>query len=142
MIEVYSDGSHSNPINYTKPLKTKGSVVIYQDNILLLTTSVEGISGWSDVAEYVGIKLGLEKLIELGLQDNEIRWYNDNQFVMNYMQQRRTGKSTKDYYTLSIECLKLAQLFKNLRFNWIPREENTFADAISKLSPSYRAVKG
>lgn len=133
MIRIYSDGSHSPSLNGNKPEKTKGAIVIYRNDEIIDTASRIGPSGWSDVAEYVGIVLGLERLKALGLENEEIEWYGDNQFVMSFMKQGRVGKASKDYFQLAIRANQLCKDFKKISFIWIPREENKCADALSKL---------
>lgn len=131
-ITVFSDGSHSSPVGVPKPEKTKGAVIIVTPDFRYEFTRIGG-PGWSDVAEYQGVFLGLEKLIELGLQNEEITWFGDNQFVMNYLKKRQKGKPGKDYYELSSQSINLLSRFKDVKFKWFPREQNTEADALSKL---------
>ena len=132
-IIVYSDGSHTKGTKLQPPTQTKGSVVIYKNGHCIDKATRLYKAGWSDTAEYVGILLGLERLIALNLQHESINWRNDSQFVMRNLRYRKTGKPNRDYYVLSCKCINLLTQFTNISFHWIPREANMEADALSKI---------
>jgi probable phosphoglycerate mutase len=127
-INVYSDGSHS-----CGGKQTKSAVVIYNGQEIIDTMTSIGNAGWSDVAEYRAILLGLKRLLDLGYQHESIQWYNDSEFVMNQMQGTWKIRFGKAYTELALEAKQLLKQFSNITFTWIPREENQEADALSKL---------
>ena len=65
---------------------------------------------------------GLKKIINI---------YGDSMLVINQM----TGKwkiKSGYYVDYATECKKFLKLFTNINLKWIPREENTYADNLSK----------
>ena len=128
MIIVHSDGSHSADHQITK-----SAVVVHRDDVLLYTFSEIQGEGWSDVSEYYAIRLGLSKLLALGLENESITWYNDSQFVIRQMLGVYKIRKNKGYTALALECVELKKAFKCLKWRWIPREQNKEADKLSKL---------
>jgi len=134
MIYVWSDGSN------TKAQKTRCAVII-KDNAhnTLYKEVVDGPTGWCDVAEYQSVVNGLAALLNMGLEQEQILWRNDASFVMGQMsgqmkvQTQRQEKRLNSYYPLFQEAQRLVQNFRSIHFQWIPREQNTEADALSKL---------
>lgn len=129
MLRIYTDGS-----NTSNGAKTASAWMIYDGDILLEARVSEGPSGWSDVAEYRAVVLALERVIDLGLnRRNDIVLHNDSQFVMNQMSGKWKAKKHKAYYPYYVKTQELLQRFtKCPEFKWIPREENTEADMMSK----------
>lgn len=86
----------------------------------------------NNVAEYAGAICALERLVA-DHYDGPVIVRGDSQLVIRQM----TGE-----YEVKAEHLKayhdrLAQLmrrFREVRFEWVPREQNTRADALSKLA--------
>lgn len=84
----------------------------------------------NNVAEYVGAIRALEKLRSMNFT-GEVVVEGDSQFVIRQM----TGE-----YEVRAEHLKayhdwlrqLTRSFRRVVFHWVPREENTVADALSK----------
>lgn len=127
---IYSDGSHSQLLD-----KTRGSIVIYANDSLFESSYHDDLGfGWSDVAEYRAVRYGLQRLLDQGLENEEITWFNDNEFVMNQMSGKWRVKDNKNYSKIAYECKEMQKQFRNLTFKWIPREMNTEADALSKIN--------
>lgn len=127
-IRVYSDGSHNGAATITK-----GAIVIYDGDVKVAEETALGGAGWSDVAEYVAVRLGLQMLIALGFIELSIIWFNDSQFVMKQMAGLYKIRDKKGYSLLARECQQLLKQFKNIKFHWISRELNKEADKLSKL---------
>jgi ribonuclease HI len=98
----------------------------------------------NNVAEYVGAIRALEWLLEQGFRDDVVV-RGDSELVIRQM----NGE-----YAVRAEHLKayqerlqqLAGRFRTVRFEWIPRDENSHADLLSKRAledagPSARAYR-
>lgn len=127
-LKVYSDGSHNKG-----GLQTKSAIVIYKDDKQIDQFTYIGPAGWSDIAEYQAVVEGLKYLISMGYEGHEISWFNDSEFVMNQMAGIWKIKEGRNYSHLALKAKSLVAQFKNITFTWIPREQNTEADALSKL---------
>lgn len=136
MIKVWSDGA-----NKADATQTMGSVVVYDEGVLVLEDTRLGGPGWSDIGEYTGVILGLERLLQAGVQHEPIRWFGDSQFVMRQMSGKGQPSVGKSYYPLCIKARELAKRFTDLTFTWIPREQNAEADALCTLEGQYLAKK-
>lgn len=128
MIKVFSDGSNS-----AGGLQTKCSIVVYKNYEIIHTLTRIGPPGWSDVAEYLGIVTGLEWLINNDYQNEQIEWFNDSQFVIRQLQGKNKINFNKAYGEYALQAQQLKLKFKQITFNWIPREQNTVADSLSKI---------
>lgn len=85
----------------------------------------------NNVAEYCGFLAILEYLIRQGLRLEQINLYGDSNLVVQQMNGRWRIK--RGYYVEKArEAKKLLEQFPNLTLNWIPREENSIADELSK----------
>lgn len=127
VFKIYSDGSHNKEATITK-----SAVRILGLNEPVELTRVGG-PGWSDIAEYNGILLGLEWLIEHKAENETIDWYCDNQFIVRQLTGVYRIRLNKSYTPLALKAQEMKRCFKNIRFHWIPREQNELCDAISKL---------
>src|SRR5215471_982078 len=85
----------------------------------------------NNLAEYCGLIAILEHLIDLGAQQEPIMVYGDSELVIYQMFGHKKIKSGI-YVPYALKAKKLCQLFSNLSGQWIPREQNTVADALSK----------
>jgi ribonuclease HI len=85
----------------------------------------------NNVAEYSGFKALLEFLLSKGWQNEEIEIFGDSMLVVKQMDYKWRIK--KGYYVaIAIECLNLLARFSRIKVMWIPREQNTIADKLSK----------
>ena len=85
----------------------------------------------NNLAEYCGLIAILEHLIDLGAQQEPIMVYGDSELVIYQMFGHKKIKSGI-YVPYALKAKELCQLFSNLSGQWIPREQNTVADALSK----------
>jgi len=85
----------------------------------------------NNVAEYCGLIAVLEYLINLGVQHEHIMVYGDSKMVIQQM--FGSWKINEGRYVPYAHRAKaLCRAFSNLYGQWIPREQNTIADALSK----------
>ena len=85
-----------------------------------------------NVAEYCGLFAILDYLLFHGLQKKEITIFGDSQIVINTMSSRYKEYSGGLCKEVSIRCKRIASFFPNIKYFWIPREQNQECDAISK----------
>ena len=98
----------------------------------------------NNVAEYTALIKALEYLeskriamfadtdLHVGLMpdyDRDVRAYGDSKLVINQMAGEWQVKSSR-MYPLYQRALELSKSF-NVKYKWIPREENTIADELS-----------
>lgn len=131
MVEVFCDG-------VTEPVNPGGyaayGIVVLRDKIELLREGKfvgNGSRISNNVAEYSGFIRALEFLKENNLHNEQILVRADSKLVIEQMLhnwQIRQGL----YVPLALKALKLLKDFKNLKLQWIPREENGICDCLSK----------
>ena len=94
----------------------------------------------NNVAEYKACLWALKTIIEKKLQHERVIIHGDSKLVVNQMNGH--WKIKGGHYTpYAVECLQLIQQFKSIRFKWIPREQNAYADELSKRELTSRGVK-
>ena len=79
-------------------------------------------------AEYSALILGLEKAVEIGAEEVEVR--GDSELVIRQLRGQYRVKNPK-LKPLFIQALKLSQKFKKCTFVHIRREENREADQLA-----------
>lgn len=141
MIEAYFDGC-CEPIN-------PGGTAAYGAVVL-----IDGVKIWEDsrvfypsdgrtsnnIAEYSGFKAILEYLLSKGLNKQPIKICGDSKLVIQQM--FGTWRIKQGLYVgLALECRELLKRFPYIRGRWIPREENTVADELSKRKMLEAGVK-
>jgi len=131
MIEVYVDGlcEDRNPGGTA----TYGFLVLKDGEVITQRCGVVGSGqGMSNnVAEYAALCEVLKYLLDRGLDREEVVIRSDSQLLVNQMSGRwqvRGGLYIDKY----LEAAGLAARFRNIRFEWIPRELNTRADSLSR----------
>jgi Ribonuclease HI len=130
MWKGYFDGACDN--NGSKEMQI-GAVLIHDNNEVEKISRRVGI-GTSNVAEYLALIALLERCNERGLIDDRDRgmfWiYGDSKLVIQ--QVRLRWKVRADHLRPYRD--RVLELNENIRarFAWIPREQNTLADALSK----------
>ena len=84
----------------------------------------------NNVAEYVGAIRALEWLLDRAFR-GIVLVVGDSQLVIRQMrgEYEVRAEHLRAYHT---QLAQLAGRFENVRFEWVPREENTEADALSK----------
>lgn len=129
MIEIYFDGAcvPFNPGGHGGAgyMILNGSET-YRGSVYL------GQGPWmsSNYAEYAALFLALKEALELGLQKEHIDVYGDSTIVIGGSKNRKLSKGLCG--PMSLECLGMIKNFKDISFEWIPREENYMADDLSK----------
>jgi ribonuclease HI len=94
----------------------------------------------NNVAEYCGFISILEYLLENNLNKESITIYGDSKLVIEQMSgnwQMRGGY----YIPFAEKAKKLVKKFKKLTLLWIPRNENSIADELSKAELIKAGVK-
>lgn len=86
----------------------------------------------NNVAEYLALCLGLEKLLKLNLNNEPLLVKGDSQLVIKQMSGEWRIKDGL-YRDQALSAQKLVSQFSNIRFMWIARELNAEADKLSKL---------
>jgi len=82
----------------------------------------------NNVAEYSGLIAGLEAAAELGVREVEVRM--DSKLVVEQMSGRWKVKHPA-MRPLASQAAALVSRFENVRFIWIPRLQNSAADALA-----------
>jgi ribonuclease HI len=87
----------------------------------------------NNVAEYVALMKALEKIRLLQLEDSEIEVRADSRLLVQQINGVYAVKAPR-LVPLHRRVKDMLAHFKKIRFRWIPREENTEADALSKAA--------
>lgn len=134
MIEVFIDGA-CEPVNpkgtasYGLVIKKEGQYILKGYHIV---GSGEGMS--NNVAEYSALLACLKWFQTQKDIKDEIVIKGDSQLVIKQMS-GEWGSNGGLYQDVYKQCLELVnKLNLNIRFEWIPREQNIEADELSKLA--------
>jgi ribonuclease HI len=132
MIEVWIDGL-CEPVN---PSGTAciGYIIKKEGKVLAKTSQVvgRGKGMTNNVAEYTALIQALEKIQQLGLARQEILVRSDSKLVVNQMNGNWEVKAP-----LILPLNRKAKTMTttmNIKFNWVPREQNTEADALCRTA--------
>ena len=132
MIEVWIDGL-CEPVN---PGGTAciGYIIKKEGKVLAKTSQVvgRGKGMTNNVAEYTALIQALEKIQQLGLARQEILVRSDSKLVVNQMNGNWEVKAP-----LILPLNRKAKTMTttmNIKFNWVPREQNTEADALCRTA--------
>ncbi|MFZ2544486.1 MAG: reverse transcriptase-like protein [Candidatus Saccharimonadales bacterium] len=119
---IFTDGgSRGNP-----GPSASGFVVMNQDqDIIARGGEYLGITT-NNQAEYHGVRLGLEKAMELGLKKVDFRL--DSMLVVNQMNGAYVIKN-RDLWPINERIHELMSHFENVSFSHVPRELNQLADS-------------
>lgn len=122
-VTIFSDGgSRGNPGPSAAGfviLDTEQNVIAEGGEFLGITTSTQ--------AEYHGVRLGMEKAIELGFDKIDFRI--DSMLVVNQMNGHYKVKN-RELWPIHERIRKLMSNFKRIRFSHVPREMNQLADGM------------
>jgi ribonuclease HI len=131
LIEVFTDGL-AEPTN--PGIGTYG-FAIYRDGKRLDTG--HGFAGdpvSNNYAEYEGLVMALKRVKRSrGDGEEEITVYSDSKLLVNQMNGDWKFKKG-GYVEKLLEARELAHGFSNLKFKWIPREQNSEADELSRIA--------
>jgi ribonuclease HI len=139
MIVVYIDGL-CEPVN---PGGTATFGYVIRDDSGSIIASKFGIVGKgpamsNNVAEYAALCEALGFLLRKKRENSPTEVRGDSALVVNQMSGKwklRKGLYSEKYQ----EAVRLRSRFTDLRFRWIPREENEEADALSREAYSEAA---
>jgi ribonuclease HI len=111
-------------------LLTENGEVIWQNSGMAPAAKTNS----NNVAEYAALIMLLDHLIAEGMTAREIEVCGDSQLVIKQMMGiwRISQNSNGLYVPMGRKALALRPKFSRLRFKWIPREQNTLADDLSK----------
>lgn len=132
-IEVYIDGACA-PFN---PGGT-ASYGVYMKLADGTTEELWGVIGAgptmsNNVAEYAALRHAFTWLMEKKHTDTAIMVYSDSQLVINQMSKRWSMDKAKGLYVEEMQrSLHLSKAFPSVKYQWIPRDRNTFADDLTK----------
>ena len=143
MIEIFTDGL-SEPRN--PGIGTYGFVVYRDGKAVRRSHGFDGDPVSNNHAEYAGLIEALKSVDEF--TDEEILVKSDSKMLVNQMlgqwkvsKKAYNNKTEGSYAEKYLEARELARKFSRLRFEWIPREQNTEADELSRVA--YRmALRG
>jgi ribonuclease HI len=85
----------------------------------------------NNVAEYKSLIIALEWLEAIGYLETPVLVRGDSKLVIEQMSGRWKIK-TGFYAAQARKAKELAARFKDIRYQWIPREENEKADSLSR----------
>lgn len=97
---------------------------------------VSGTMATSNVAEYGGFMALLGHLLELKWHSRRILIRGDSQLVVKQMNGEWGARPGKPYLMFYENALELRRQFRALRAEWIPREENGYADKLAARARS------
>lgn len=131
MIKVYFDGACTpNPggiVSYGAAIFDE-SKLIYEISKLI---DIPKEKATNNVAEYIACIAGLNYCLDKKLEHEEILFLGDSQLIINQL--AGLWKIKDGAYTeYAVKALFKSKLFKNITFQWIPREENSHANALSQ----------
>jgi ribonuclease HI len=129
MIKIFSDGGARG-----NPGHAASAYVIYDsEEVISQNSKYLGIAT-NNVAEYSGVILALEALLEMNLKDDEVSFRMDSELVVKQLTGVYRIKNA-DLMDLSIKVKKLLNTLletKNLKitFTHVPRSQNALADKL------------
>lgn len=145
-LNVFCDGSITGGawakkgLKHTTPHGWSGWVVMREDGIVVHHHSLDlGAKDFmsGNVAEYMALRSALK-----WLGDNHPRFtllvHSDSQLLINQM--KGTYSVGTKLQPLRDHCLALARAFPRVEYKWIPREENKYADFMSKVFQHLDAI--
>ena len=124
IFSLYTDGGSRG-----NPGPSASAYVIYNkyDEILESGGSYIGITT-NNQAEYTGVLLGLKAAQQYAGKDDAILFNIDSLLVVNQMNGLYKVKN-RELWPLNQQIRELMREFGQVRFNHVPRENNTVADA-------------
>jgi ribonuclease HI len=84
----------------------------------------------NNVAEYIGLIKALEFIVNRELSDNEVVIRGDSQLIIRQMTGSYSVNSER-LLPFHAQARALARQIKDIKFLWIPREQNANADRLS-----------
>lgn len=93
----------------------------------------KGPQATNNLAEYTAIIEALTWLERSGLSGEQISLRSDSQLAIRQLTGQYEVRSPK-IWPLYTKASQLARRFPNLRFKWVPREQNSEADHLSRVA--------
>lgn len=129
-MKLYFDGScgPNNPGGYA----CYAYVVMNEDECIIKQTGVEceGKEATNNVAEYAGLKHGLQYLLDNEIT-NKVEIFGDSKLVISQI--NGDWKCKQTHLQLMLKDVKaLLDRFDYWEASWVPRNENSLADGLSK----------
>ncbi|MGH3716596.1 MAG: reverse transcriptase-like protein, partial [Micromonosporaceae bacterium] len=116
-----------------------GAVVLDPDSGDVLAERAEALgTATNNVAEYSGLIAGLTAALELGARVVDVRM--DSKLVVEQMSGRWQIKHP-GLRPLAAEAARLVRRFESVELRWIPRAQNTRADALANAAMDAAAGK-
>lgn len=120
---VYSDGaSRGNPGH------SAAAYVLYRNNIAIIRNGEYLGITTSTVAEYYGVKIGLQAALDMGAKTVECRI--DNLSVVKQLNNINNVKN-RDSWPIHESVKELIKKFDSVTFNHVNRENNQVADRLA-----------
>jgi ribonuclease HI len=94
----------------------------------------------SNLAEYAGLLAALWGLIELNCRSSAVEICGDSKLVIEQMT-GRWALNDGAYASAAREAQQLIEQFRQIRFRWVPRQQNERADALSKAKITEAGIK-
>jgi ribonuclease HI len=129
MIIVHFDGA-CGPMNPRGHMGYGASIVVDGKTIDLHGGEFENEENSNNVAEYKGLLLALQYLMDHGLHHQPIKIYGDSNLVILQMKGRWRIKGGR-YADFAQMAKSTLPNFKHIEFQWIPRDKNSYADSLS-----------
>lgn len=134
MIEVFVDGA-CEPVN-PGGIATYGFVIFKDGQRVEVGSGVaEAEETSNNVAEYTAVVRALGALLRLGIRGERAVFRSDSELLVNQLSGRYAVRAPR-IAPLFEEAQRLISQLRSsgveIRFAWIPREENQEADALSK----------
>ena len=85
----------------------------------------------NNICEYLGLMLAFDFIEENGLFNEDITIFSDSQ-LMVYQVNGIYSCDSKNLLPFYNEAVKFLEGRENIKLEWIPREQNTLADELSK----------
>lgn len=85
--------------------------------------------GTNNVAEYRALIFGMEEALRRGVTDLEV--YGDSLLVIRGVRKGPRKSGAPHLEKLKAEAIAISKRFYRIEFNWVPREENQEADALT-----------
>jgi ribonuclease HI len=133
LLMVFTDGSGDNS-NKDNPIKF-GFEILENGKVIHSESAICSEKNNSSVkSEILAINAALSFLISEGATEEEIHFFTDNTFMVQYCFNKnwRSRSVNKPYYKSQLEMNDLLQNFSNIKYHWIPRELNERADALTR----------
>lgn len=85
----------------------------------------------NNMAEYAAVLAALFRVKRMNLTDKPIVVKSDSMLVVQHLS-GRWNCNVPHLQALKAEIMEIVKSFKQIEFQWVPREQNTEADEVSK----------